>query len=292
MRRRAQQLHPNVQALLWSAASGFLFVVLNSLLRSLSIALDPYVTQFLRYVMGLLIMLPLMLRSGFGTYRPKNVAGQFVRGGLHTTALVIWFTALPFISIADATAISFTGPIFIMLGAALVFKEPMRWDRWLAACIGLAGVLIVVAPKLAGTGGIYNLVMLAAAPVFAASYLMTKALTRYERPAVIVAWQSISVALLSLPLALWNWQTPSALQLLLFLLCGVLGTVGHYCIARSYVGTDISATQSIKFLELVWAALIGWIWFADEPSRSTLIGGVVISASTLWIARRESRGRA
>jgi drug/metabolite transporter (DMT)-like permease len=204
--------------------------------------------------------------------------------------LCLWFTALPYITIADVTAIGFTGPIFIMLGAVLLFKEPMRWERWVAAAIGFAGVLIVVAPKLTGSGGVYNLVMLASAPVFAASFLITKALTRYERPEVIVAWQSITVAALSLPLALWHWQHPSATQWMLCLLCGLMGSTAHYCLTRSYVAADISATQSVKVLDLVWATVIGWLAFGDAPSRSTLIGGVVICASTLWIARREARG--
>jgi drug/metabolite transporter (DMT)-like permease len=289
-RRRVERLPSNIRALLWSTTAGLLFVVLNSLMRGLSLAIDPFETQFLRYLMGFAVMLPLMLRAGLAAYKPKNIAGQFTRGGVHTIGLVLWFIALPHITIADVTAIGFTGPIFIMLGAVLVFKEPMRWERWLAAGIGLAGVLIVVAPKLTGGGGVYNLVMLASSPVFAASFLITKALTRYERPEVIVAWQSISVTLLSLPLALWHWQAPTAGQWLLFLLCGLLGSTAHYCLTRSYATADISATQSVKFLELVWATLIGWLWFGDHPSRSTLVGGLVISASTVWIARREARG--
>lgn len=289
-RRRMARLDGNVRALLWSMAAGFLFIILNSIMRQLTLALDPFLTQFLRYVMGVVVMLPFMVRSGLASYRPKNVAGQFARGAVHTTGLVLWFVALPHISIADVTAIGFTGPIFIMLGAALVFKEPMRWERWVAAAIGFTGVLIVVAPKLTGGGGLYSLAMLASSPVFAASYLMSKALTRYERPEVIVAWQSISVALLSLPLALTQWQWPAPAQWLLFVVCGMLGSTAHYCLTRSYVAADISATQSVKFLELVWATLIGWLWFSDQPSRSTIIGGLVIFAATLWIARREARG--
>jgi drug/metabolite transporter (DMT)-like permease len=288
--RRVERLDPNTRALMWSATAGLLFVVLNSIMRAVSLTLDVFETQFLRYLMGLAVMLPLMARSGLAHYRPKNITGQFTRGGVHTIGLCLWFIALPHITIADVTAIGFTGPIFIMLGAVLLFKEAMRWERWVAAAIGLAGVLIVVAPKLSGGGGLYNLVMLASAPVFAASFLMTKALTRYERPEVIVAWQSISVALLSLPLALWHWQNPTPMQWLLTLVCGLLGSTAHYCLARSYAAADISATQSVKFLDLVWATLIGWVWFGDAPSRSTLVGGLVIAASTVWIARREARG--
>ena len=286
---RIARLDPGTHALLWSMGAGFLFVVLNSIMRGLSIALDPYQTQFLRYLMGLAVMLPLVLRGGFAAYRPKNVAGQFSRGAVHTLGLILWFIAIPHITLADTTAIGFTGPIFIMLGAVLVFKEPMRWERWLAAAIGFAGVLIVVGPKLSG-GGWYTLVMLASSPVFAASFLMTKALTRYERPEVIVVWQSITVTLFSLPLALLHWTMPGPGQWLLFLLCGILGSAGHYCLTRSYAAADISATQSVKFLDLVWATLIGWMAFGDAPSNSTIIGGVVICAATIWIARRESRG--
>ena len=295
--RRVARLDPTVRGLLWAVASGLLFVLLNTTMRGLSLALDAFQTQFLRYAFGLAVMLPFIVRSGMLAYKPHNVKGQFVRGAVHTLGLCLWFVAVPHVSLADTTALGFTTPIFIMIGAVLVFRERLHWERWMAALIGFGGVLIVVAPKLslggAGAGGdgggFYMLVMLASAPLFAASFLLTKALTRFDRAEVIVVWQSITVTLFSLPLALLNWQTPSPLQWAAFLMCGVLGSAGHYCLTRSFTVVDISATQSVKFLELVWAAALGWLVFADPPSRSTLIGGVVICASTLWVARREGR---
>jgi drug/metabolite transporter (DMT)-like permease len=131
--------------------------------------------------------------------------------------------------------------------------------------------------------------MLGSAPLFAASFLVTKALTRYETTGTILLWQAITVTLLSLPLALPGWSWPTPWQWAGFLVCGVLGSTGHYCLTRSYRIADISATQSVKFLELVWSALMGWLLFADLPTASTLLGGAVIAAATLWVARRESR---
>ena len=290
--RRAQRLPPALRGLIWSTGAGLLFVLLNTLMRKLAIELDPFQTQFLRYLAALGVMLPLMARGGWTAWRPRNVGGQFTRGAVHTAGLCLWFIAVPHITLADTTAIGFTTPIFIMIGAVLLFKERMRWERWAASLVGFAGVLTVVAPQLTGSGGWYALVMLASSPVFAASFLITKALTRYERPEVIVAWQAISVTAFSLPLALLHWSWPSPLQWLLFVGCGILGSAGHYCLARSYSVADISATQSVKFLDLVWATLLGWLVFADLPSRWTLAGGAVICASTVWIARREARGRA
>ena len=284
---RARHLDPTLKGLLWASAAGFVFQILNSLMRALTLHLDPFQAQFLRYLFGLLVLLPVMLRQGFGQYWPRQMAGQFTRGALHTLGLCLWFIALPRIPLADTTAIGFTSPIFIMIGAWLIFREPMHWERWLATGLGFAGVLIVVGPKLSGSGGGYQLLMLASAPVFAASFLLTKALTRTESAGVILVWQAITVSLFSLPLALWQWAPVSAWQWAAFVLSGVLGSAGHYCLTRSYAVADISATQSAKFLDLVWSAAIGWMLFADVPSQSTLIGGCVICASTLWVARRE-----
>jgi drug/metabolite transporter (DMT)-like permease len=278
-----------VRGMIWMVLGGILFTCLNTLARGLSMQLDVYETQFLRYLFGLLVMLPLVLRHGWQAYRPVNIVGQFWRGGVHTLGLVLWFTALPNIPLADMTAIGFTGPIFIMLGAAWFLGEPMHRDRWVAALIGFAGVLVVVLPKLSGTGGWYNLIMLASSPVFAASFLITKALTRYEKAGVIVLWQALTVTVFSLPMALPHWQTPTLVQWGAFAMTGVLGTLGHYCLTRAFHTADISATQSLRFLDLVWASVAGWLVFGDVPSQWTWAGALVILGATVWIARREGR---
>jgi drug/metabolite transporter (DMT)-like permease len=291
-RERLLQLPPTLRGILWASLAGLQFVLLNALMRLLSQQLDVFQTQFLRYFAALLLLLPLLWHHGLASYRPTHMAGQFWRGAVHTAGLCLWFFALPRISLADTTAIGFTTPLFIMLGAYWIFKEPMRWERWLATGIGFAGVLIVVGPKLTAGGGWYSLVMLASAPLFAASFLITKALTRTESNRVILMWQCLTISLFSLPLALPNWQWPSAAQWAGFMVCGLLGTAAHYCLTRSFRVADISATQSMKFLDLVWSALLGWMVFADVPSQTTLVGGAVICAATIWVARRESRGAA
>jgi drug/metabolite transporter (DMT)-like permease len=290
--RRTAHLPPTVQGLLWSALSVTVFSGLNAVARVLSQGLDSYQVQFLRYAMGLLVMLPFVLHHGAAGYRPQSLHGHLARGALHTLGLTLWFAALPRVPLADLTAIGFTTPLFVMVGAWLVFKEQMRWERWLATSLGFAGVLIVVLPQVsfASTGpGTYHLVMLASAPVFAASYLLTKALTRQESTGTILLWQQIIIAGLSLPLAVGVWQPLSAAQWAGFLACGVLGTLGHYALTKSLKVAEISSTQSVKFIELIWAALLGWVVFADVPTLHTLAGGLLIAAATIWVTRREAR---
>jgi drug/metabolite transporter (DMT)-like permease len=299
LHRHTAHLTPTARALLWAASAGLIFNLLNALMRGLAQHIHPFQAQLLRYAFGLAVLLPLVLKHGVAAYRPQHVGGQFVRGALHTLGLFFWFAALPRIPLANMTAIGFTTPLFIMLGAYLFLREPMRWECWLATALGFAGVMIVVGPQfgtgVAGTGsgsgdsGWYHLLMLASAPLFAASFLVTKALTRYETTGTILVWQAITVTLLSLPMALLHWSAPSAWQWAGFALCGALGSAAHYCLTQSFQKADISATQSLKFLELVWSALMGWLLFSDVPTANAIIGGLLISAATIWVARRESR---
>ncbi|MDH4325732.1 MAG: DMT family transporter, partial [Betaproteobacteria bacterium] len=121
------------------------------------------------------------------------------------------------------------------------------------------------------------------------SYLVAKALTRYDRSDVVVLWQHVWVSILLAPFALAFWSPPSAVQWAFLVACGFLGAGGHYCMVRAFRVADISATQSVKFLELVWAAILGWIVFGTAPAGATVAGGVVILVSTLLLARHESR---
>ena len=133
------------------------------------------------------------------------------------------------------------------------------------------------------------LLMLASAPVFAGSFLVAKVLTRHERSDVMVLWQHLLVSLLLAPFALLWWMPPSAGQWALLVICGFIGAGGHYCMVRAFRVADISAVQSVKFLELVWAAILGFAMFGAVPANWTVVGGVVILGSTLWLARKEAR---
>ncbi|WP_421992980.1 DMT family transporter [Roseococcus sp.] len=208
---------------------------------------------------------------------------------MHASGLFLWFAALPLIPFSELVAIGFTVPIFIMIGAVIWLKEAMFWQRWAAALVGFLGVLVVVWPGLAHGDNWGAIMMLASSPLFAASFLITKALARRDRPTVIVAWQSLTVSLFTLPVALWVWVAPTPGQWAIALVCGALGSLGHWFLTHAYRLADISTAQPVKFLDMIWAASLGYIFLSELPSTSTLLGAAVIFVSTTWIARVEAR---
>ena len=278
--------------MLWMAAGGVLFIVLNGIMKRLASEFDPWVVGLLRYAMGVAVIGAATLRLGLRALWPRAPRLQLVRGVLHSAGMLLWFAALPTVGLTELTAIAFTGPIFICIGAAMFLGERMTGARWAAVLIGFAGVLLVLKPGSgSGFAGVSPgmLLMLASAPVFAGSYLVAKALAGRDRSEVIVLWQHVWVAVLIAPLALPRWTAPDALQWSLLVACAFLGTGGHYCMMRAFRVADISAVQTVKFLELVWAAIFSFFFFGNIPAGATVLGGAVILASTLLLARHESR---
>jgi drug/metabolite transporter (DMT)-like permease len=288
---RFRGMNPVTRAMAWMACSGIVFAVLNTILRVVTLQMNPLEVQFLRYFAGLIVMIPFIWRVGLRAYSPNGLVGQLWRGACHTSGMVLWYIALPHLTLADMTAIGFTGPIFIMIGAVLALGEKMVWERWVSAALGFAGVLIVVGPAMTGKGGYYDIVMLASSPLFAISALITKVMTRRDKPEVIVVWQCITISLFSFPMALSVWVWPTGVQWLWFLAAGVIGSIGHYCVNRALGAADATASQTVKFLDLLWMTALGFLVFGDVPTVSTLIGGVVICAATTWVARREATRR-
>lgn len=282
------RLSPTMQGLCWIMLSGALFAVLNAGLRYVSLDLPPMVTSFFRFLFGLVFIAPIVIRMGLGVFRTKRPSMQLARNVVHASAFAIWYTALPLIPLAEMTAIMFTGPLFITIGAWLFLREKVRWRRWLAIAIGFVGVLIIVRPGFAEVS-FGTWLMLSSVPVIAASQLIAKAQTKVDSTQTIICWQTVLLILLFLPPALLQWQTPSWEQLVILLGCGLIGSAANMAMVQAFQVAEISAVQPMMFLNIVWASILGFLVFADTPDVWTFVGAGVIIASTTYIARREAQ---
>jgi drug/metabolite transporter (DMT)-like permease len=282
------RLPGTMQGICWILLSGIMFQILNAGLRYVSLDLPPMVTSFFRFLFGLVFIAPIIMRMGFGVFRTNRISTQVLRNVVHASAFAIWYTALPLIPLAEMTAIMFTGPLFITIGAALFLREKVRWRRWAAIGIGFIGVLIIIRPGFAEVS-LGTWLMLSSVPVIAASQLIAKAQTKFDSTQTIICWQTVLLILFFLPPALLQWQTPSWEQLVILLGCGLIGSAANMAMVQAFQVAEISAVQPMMFLNIVWASILGFVVFSHTPDIWTFVGAGVIIASTTYIARREAQ---
>ncbi len=265
-----------------------LFVGVTVAVRYLGTSMNPVQAAFIRYCFGIVLILPLLSRAGVMSLDRDRLGFHALRGLVHGGGVILWFLAMSRIPISEVTALGFTTPIFVTLGAAVFLSERLKPYRVAAVLLGFIGALLILRPGLRVID-IGALAQLGAAPLFACSYLMAKSATRREASSMIVILLSVFCTLtLALP-ALMVWRTPTLEELLLLGLTALLATSGHYCMTRALEAAEVSAVQPFTFLQLVWATILGLILFDEHPDVWIWIGGAVIVASATWMAQQEVR---
>ena len=274
----------------WMLVTGLLFVAVTGTVRHLGSDLPAVQAAFLRYVIGVGFMLPFLYRTLRVRPIPRRLGLHVLRGIVHAGGVMLWFFAMARIPIAEVTAIGFTAPLFTTIGAVLFLGEKLRARRISAVIIGFVGTVIILRPGIEAIH-IGALAQLAAAPLFACSFIVAKKLTETEAGTVIVAWLSLFVTLALLPPALLVWCTPSAEELLWLTATAACATAGHYTLTRAMHLAELTMLQPFMFLQLVWASLLGLVAFGEVPDVWTWTGGAVIVAAASYIAHREAVAR-
>ena len=276
--------------ILWMILAGLLFTGVNGLVKHVGQTVPPAQAVFIRYALGLVYVLPVLPAIRRAGFAPGLMAGFGLRGAVHALGVLFWFFAMARIPIAEVTAMGYLQPVFITLGAALFLGERLAGRRIAAIACALLGAAIVLRPGLRElTQG--HLAMLAVAPLFASSYLMAKRLTDLTSPAATLAWMSVSVTVFLIPAAALVWQPVERIDVVWLFVTATLATGGHYAMLRAFAAAPITVTQPVTFLQLVWSVSIGALFFAEPVDGFVVLGGVVILASVLFIAWRESRLR-
>lgn len=272
----------------WMLLTTVLFVCVTVIVRHLGSDIPAAQAAFIRYALGLLFILPAF--RALAKARPSRaLMGRFaLRGFVHGFGVILWFYAMARIPIAEVTALGYAAPIFVTIGAALFLGERLHLRRIMAVVAGFTGVLLILRPGFAEISP-GHLAMLGTAPLFATSYLMAKGLTREAGPALIVAMLSLFCTLTLLPGALYHWRPPSLEEVAWLGLTAAFATAGHYTITRAFEAAPITVTQPITFLQLVWAAVLGMILFAEPLDPFVFLGGAVVVASVTYISHREAQ---
>jgi len=267
--------------------AGLCFAGLSAQVKFLSGDLHGFVITFWRNFWGLFFMLPWLMRQGLGELSWPRIRMFTLRSGLSLASMLCGFTSLSYLTLANATALSFTAPLFATILAALVLGETVRRRRWSATAVGFIGVLIVLRPGLMGFG-IGEILALAGAFLTALVIIVVKQMSRTEPSNAIVAYMVLLLTPMSLVTALPFWSWPAGSDWVFVIGMGLAGTVGHVCWTRAISICDASVVVPFDYVRLIFTIVIGIFAFAERPDTFTLIGSGIIVLAGIYIARREA----
>jgi len=292
--RLIDRLPPVLRATVYALLATVFFSAMSIFIRQASLELHPSVVVFFRNVLAVAVMVPWLMRAGLGAMRTNRIGMFGLRSVLGLVGMTSGFWAVSLIPISQATALSFTSPIFATLGAALVLGEVVRLRRWTAMIVGFMGAMIVVLGNNGGLAGLGTLelgVMLALlnALIMAANKLVLKSLTRTESSEAIVTYMVLLLTPLSLVPALFVWSWPSPMGFVFLVCLALAGTLGHLCMTRAFASAEVTVVLPFDFARLPISAAMAFLIFAEIPTFWTVIGGLVIFAATFYIARREAQ---
>jgi len=286
---RKANLNVTVVGLSWVVLAGINFVGFVVLIKYVGSELPPVQAAFIRYLFSFVVLLPLVIRNGVHIFDTKHIHLHGLRGFIQALAVMLWFYAVTKLPIAEVTALGFVSPIFVVFGAVFFLRERMNKARITAVVLGLVGVFVILRPgfSVINSGSI---AMLLAAPLFAASEVLTKFLVKHDSGPTIVVYLSVFAALTMAMPAISVWTQPSGLNLLLLAGTALFATMAHLCMARGLALIDVTVSQPIDFLQLVWSTLIGIMLFSETPDVWIWIGGGIVVVSASYIARFEAKG--
>ncbi|MEM6637026.1 MAG: DMT family transporter [Pseudomonadota bacterium] len=295
------------RAITLKLGSVFLFVVMASLIKAASVEVPPGEAVFFRSFFAIPVIVAWLawrgdLATGLRTVHPM---GHVWRGVIGSTAMGLGFAGLAILPLTEVKAIGYAMPIFVVVLALIFLNERIRLVRIGAVGMGLAGVLVILWPRLSAFSGENNdpaltigaLIVLAGAFCAAMAQVLVRKLVETEETSAIVFWFSVtasSLSLLSLP---FGWVVPSYGVAGMLVMAGLIGGVGQILLTSAYRYGDASIIAPFEYASILFAVVIGLVFFEETPARTTLAGAaLVIAAGGLIIWRERQlklrRGRA
>lgn len=254
---------------------------------------------FFRSTIGLFPVAFMLMRAGsFRPLRTRRLGLHLGRGLIAAFATFSLFYAFSALPLGDVYAISFAAPLFVTAMSVPLLGEPVGWRRWAAVVVGFCGVLLMVLPEDGAAGGMMSLGVVAAlfgTVGYALSLVLMRRLGSSETNVAMVFYGGIVTAAMGIAgiflgdLAPWlGWSAPSALDLLLLIVIGLIGGGGALMMAQAFRVATPSVLVPFEYSGMVWGVLIGWTVWHDVPTAWIWAGTALVVASGLYILHRET----
>ena len=296
-------------------AATLAFAVMNALIKAASDRFPVAEVVLFRSIFAIFVLVAWLRSSGefpsaLSTQRPFGHIGRSLAG---SGGMFANFLVLGLLPLADATAFTFVTPLVVVPLAAITLGEIVKPYRWAAVLAGFAGVLVMLSDHLGeGASGenakLGVTIALAGALSSAVAMIQTRRLTHSEPTGAIVFYFSSVTAILGAALllvaGLWPANAPAGAfaatqsfvwpvgwEFLALALIGVLGGMGQIFMTHSYRFADASIIAAFDYVAMIWAAVLGFSFFAEQPTPRIVIGALIVSGAGLFVMGRERRLR-
>ncbi len=269
---------------------GFCFVVMNALVKYLSADYPAPEIVWARYVFHVLFILVLFPHRIPTLLASQRKGLQVLRSVLVFLATFSMFVAVSFLPLADVVAVSFLAPLLVTALSVLILKEKVGPRRWTAVAVGLAAVLIILKPG-AGLAHWAVLLPLGMAVFYSLYQIVTRMISASEDPLNSLFYMALVGTLVASAALPFFWVSPTWEAWAMLAGTGFFGGLGHFAIIKALERASLSVVAPYAYLDLVWAAAIGFAVFGDIPDAWTLTGAAIIVLSGLYVLHRE-RARA
>ncbi|WP_299628285.1 DMT family transporter [uncultured Tateyamaria sp.] len=222
--------------------------------------------------------------------RSRRPILQVARSVLLMLANLFFFVALGQIGLAQVAAVASVNPVLIALGAALFLGEPLGPRRIGAIIVALIGALIVIRPgaEVFQTAAVLPLL---AAFCFASYTLITRRLGPGEDPWTSLFYTGLVGAIVLTAIVPFAWTRLTWTGAGLLVLIAAFGTIGQFMLIRALSSADAGLLAPFNYTGLIFAGLLGLVFFGEVPDNWTLIGALVIASAGIYVWHRETRGR-
>jgi drug/metabolite transporter (DMT)-like permease len=265
----------------WVLLATGTYASMQALIRLISGQVHPFQTAFLSNVLGVGLLLPWI---GPHTLATDRLPDHGWRALLDAAASLLLFSGLSLVPLAQVNALGFTTPLFAIFGASLWFGETLPSQSGLALLLGIAGTTLVVAQSGLGGVGLGSFLVLGGSAAFAGVLLLLKHLSTTESSLTCILYNALLlIPLTALPgLAVWTW--PSGLEWIILTLIAGAAIGGQVFMAEALKSADTTAVLPADFAQLVWAILLGYLFFQELPTLTTTLGAGLIFAGVLYAA--------